>query len=261
MFEAEKKALLSQALFAENSMASLASKYTQLLGHQNSRQKIHHLEKLKQDIFNLRKELADKNLALEKEKKARQKAETRVKELSGQKKYDPADAFKVPETPATVPQAATAPKARLSVAAKSVAVTPSAEPKEPVKQQRKPLRPNVQASGAGFFLSMDDVEKAGAEIELEKQKRFEARRQASANFEAFDVDISGGSSRRETFDVVPKLNVTRNVSNKENVSAANGLFPTDISGISINEETVLKNKLPKSRLLDNLTSTPMQRNT
>ena len=51
MFEAEKKALLSQALFAENSMASLASKYTQLLGHQNSRQKIHHLEKLKQDIF------------------------------------------------------------------------------------------------------------------------------------------------------------------------------------------------------------------
>lgn len=95
MYEAEKKALLNQALFAENSMASLASKYTQLLGHQNSKQKIHHLEKLKQDIFYLRKELADKNLALEKEKKARQKADARVKELTGQKKYDPAEAFKV----------------------------------------------------------------------------------------------------------------------------------------------------------------------
>ena len=55
MFEAEKSALLNQALCAENSMASLASKYTQLLGHQNSKQKIHHLDKLKQDIFNLRK--------------------------------------------------------------------------------------------------------------------------------------------------------------------------------------------------------------
>lgn len=76
-------------------MASLAAKYTQLLGHQNNKQKIHHLEKLKQDIFSLRKELAEKNLALEKEKKARQKADARVKELSGAKKYDPSEAFKV----------------------------------------------------------------------------------------------------------------------------------------------------------------------
>ncbi len=53
------------------------------------------MEKLKQDIFYLRKELADKNLALEKEKKARQKADARVKELTGQKKYDPTEAFKV----------------------------------------------------------------------------------------------------------------------------------------------------------------------
>ena len=61
MFEAEKSALLNQALFAENSMASLASKYTQLLGHQNSKQKIHHLDKLKQDIFNLRKVIFSKS--------------------------------------------------------------------------------------------------------------------------------------------------------------------------------------------------------
>ena len=55
MYEAEKNALLNQAHMAESTMASLATKYTQLLGHQNSRQKIHHLEKLKQDIFHLRK--------------------------------------------------------------------------------------------------------------------------------------------------------------------------------------------------------------
>ncbi len=55
MYEAEKKALQSQAMTAESSMAALAAKYTQLLGHTNSKQKIHHLDKLKQDIFNLRK--------------------------------------------------------------------------------------------------------------------------------------------------------------------------------------------------------------
>ena len=65
MFEAEKSALLNQALCAENSMASLASKYTQLLGHQNSKQKIHHLDKLKQDIFNLRKVILIQLLPLE----------------------------------------------------------------------------------------------------------------------------------------------------------------------------------------------------
>ncbi len=258
MYEAEKKALLSQALFAENSMASLASKYAQLLGHQNSRQKIHHLEKLKQDIFNLRKELADKNLALEKEKKARQKADARVKELSGQKKYDPSEAFKVPENPPAAPAAVTK-VARPSAVKPSVTPASSAvtEPKEAVRQPRKPLRPTVQGSGTGFFLSMDDIEKTSAAIELEKQKKIEARRQNSSNFEAFDVDFSGGSARRETFDVPPKLNVTRNVNNKENVST--GLFPNDISGISISEEAVLKNKL-KSRV-ENLTSTPLQRHT
>ncbi|KAI9563651.1 hypothetical protein GHT06_011115 [Daphnia sinensis] len=210
MYEAEKKALLSQALFAESSMASLAAKYTQLLGHQNSKQKIHHLEKLKQDIFNLRKELAEKNLALEKEKKARQKADARVKELSGQKKYDPAEAFKVPENPVTAPVVNKAPP-KLSVAKPSPAPPPAAEPKEVVRQQRKPLRPQGQATG--FFLSMDDIEKERAEMEREKQLQIDSRRKASANFEAFEVDFSNSSSRRETFDIpsssAKQLNVTR----------------------------------------------------
>ena len=95
MFEAEKNALYNEKLSAENTMASLASKYAQLLGHQNNKQKIHHLDKLKQDIFNLRKDMNETRLALEKEKKARQKAEAKLKEMSGQRKYDPSEAFKV----------------------------------------------------------------------------------------------------------------------------------------------------------------------
>lgn len=263
MYEAEKKALLSQALFAESSMASLAAKYTQLLGHQNSKQKIHHLDKLKQDIFNLRKELAEKNLALEKEKKARQKADARVKELSGQKKYDPAEAFKVPENPAAAPIVNKAPP-KLGVAKLSAAPSPAVVSKEAGRQQRKPLRPQGQATG--FFLSMDDIEKERAEMEQEKQLQMDSRRKASANFEAFEVDFSTSSSRRETFDIpsasAKQLNVTRNMTdtkqnNKENINQ--GLFPNDLSDISVSDELLLKNKL-KSRV-DHLTSTPLQRHT
>ncbi|EFX71129.1 hypothetical protein DAPPUDRAFT_309226 [Daphnia pulex] len=265
MYEAEKKALLNQALFAENSMASLASKYTQLLGHQNSKQKIHHLEKLKQDIFYLRKELADKNLALEKEKKARQKADARVKELTGQKKYDPAEAFKVPENPVVIPVVNKAPP-KLSSGAKPTATpAPTAETKETARQQRKPLRPQVHA-GTGFFLSMDDVEKERADMEREKQQQLENRRKAAANFDAFDVDFGSSSSRRETFDVpaAKQLNVTRSVNdakqnNKENINR--GLFPNDISDISVSDEMVLKNKLLTKSRAENLTSTPLQRHT
>lgn len=263
MYEAEKKALLSQALFAESSMASLAAKYTQLLGHQNSKQKIHHLDKLKQDIFNLRKELAEKNLALEKEKKARQKADARVKELSGQKKYDPAEAFKVPENPAAAPIVNKAPP-KLGVAKLSAAPSPAVVSKEAGRQQRKPLRPQGQATG--FFLSMDDIEKERAEMEQEKQLQMDSRRKASANFEAFEVDFSTSSSRRETFDIpsasAKQLNVTRHMTdtkqnNKENINQ--GLFPNDLSDISVSDELLLKNKL-KSRV-DHLTSTPLQRHT
>lgn len=263
MYEAEKKALLSQALYAESSMASLAAKYTQLLGHQNSKQKIHHLDKLKQDIFNLRKELAEKNLALEKEKKARQKADARVKELSGQKKYDPAEAFKVPENPAAAPIVNKAPP-KLGVAKLSAAPSPAVVSKEAGRQQRKPLRPQGQATG--FFLSMDDIEKERAEMEQEKQLQMDSRRKASANFEAFEVDFSTSFSRRETFDIpsasAKQLNVTRNMTdtkqnNKENINQ--GLFPNDLSDISVSDELLLKNKL-KSRV-DHLTSTPLQRHT
>ena len=77
---------------AESLMASWASRYAQLLGHQNGKQKIHHLEKLKEDIVNLRKELAEKNFALEKEKRAKLRLEAKLEEVLR--------AFQVAETPA-----------------------------------------------------------------------------------------------------------------------------------------------------------------
>lgn len=113
---------------------------------------------------------------------------------------------------------------------------------------------------------MDDIEKERAEMEQEKQLQMDSRRKASANFEAFEVDFSTSSSRRETFDIpsasAKQLNVTRNMTdtkqnNKENINQ--GLFPNDLSDISVSDELLLKNKL-KSRV-DHLTSTPLQRHT
>ena len=156
-------------------------------------------------------------------------------------------------------------KPKLSSVAKSTAATsaPTTETKETARHQRKPL--SAQVPSTGFFLSMDEVEKERMDMEREKQQQLEARRKASANFEAFNVDFGSTSSRRETFDVPvsKQLNLTRNVSdakqnNKENINR--GLFPVnDISQISVSDELVLKNKL-KSRV-ENLTSTPVQRNT
>ena len=167
---------------------------------------------------------------------------------------------KVPDNPVAAPVINKAPS-RLSSVTKSAPTT--TETKETARQQRKPLRPQVHATG--FFLSMDEVEKERMDMEREKQQQIEARRKASANFDAFDVDFGPSSSRRETFDVPSskQLNLTRNVNdakqnNKENINR--GLFPlSDISEISISDDAVLKNKL-KSRV-ENLTSTPVQRNT
>ncbi len=154
---------------------------------------------------------------------------------------------------------------KLSSGAKPTATpAPTAETKETARQQRKPLRPQVHATG--FFLSMDDVEKERADMEREKQQQLENRRKAAANFDAFDVDFGSSSSRRETFDVPAskQLNVTRSINdakqnNKENINR--GLFPNDISDISVSDEMILKNKLLTKSRVDNLTSTPLQRHT
>ena len=105
---------------------------------------------------------------------------------------------------------------------------------------------------------MAEVEAIQAEQEQEQIRKQNARRQNSSQFEAFEIDFGGNNSRRETFDVPKKLNVTHNIthsveSDKENSRG----FPLDISGISISDEVAQKMKL-KSRS-DNWTSTPLQR--
>jgi hypothetical protein len=146
----------------------------------------------------------------------------------------------------------------------------STKPLETVREvttARRSLRPVASASsGTGFFLAMDEVDKTAVQMEQEKQKRLEQRRQASKNFEVFSVDFGETNMRRETFDVPTKLNQTQllnenqlQVENKENSRG----FPSDISGISPTEEQIPIQKsmlsMVKATHNDVFTSTPLQR--
>ena len=68
-YEMEKDALLTQKKEAQGQVQKLADRYTNLLGHQNHKQKIHHLVRLKQENLDMREELAKVNLELNKQKR------------------------------------------------------------------------------------------------------------------------------------------------------------------------------------------------
>ncbi|XP_066919701.1 hyaluronan-mediated motility receptor-like [Clytia hemisphaerica] len=53
-FEFEKQALLSENAFTQHEMNKLSEKYAQILGHQNNKQKIHHIRKLKEENLTLK---------------------------------------------------------------------------------------------------------------------------------------------------------------------------------------------------------------
>ena len=65
-YELERNALLAQKKEAQGQVNKLADQYTNLLGHQNHKQKIHHLVRLKQENLDLREENAKLNLELNK---------------------------------------------------------------------------------------------------------------------------------------------------------------------------------------------------
>jgi hypothetical protein len=68
-FEMERNALLAQKREAQGQVQKLATEYANLLGHQNHKQKIHHLIRLKQENLDMREELAKMNLELNKQKR------------------------------------------------------------------------------------------------------------------------------------------------------------------------------------------------
>ncbi|CAG2257973.1 CD168 [Mytilus edulis] len=100
-YEMEKMALLGRSQFAQAEMDKLSQAYAKLLGHQNQKQKIHHIVKIKEENNSLKKETTSLREQVNKLKRTNQKLEEKTLTLEGRKRFDPSKAFQSKEN--TVP--------------------------------------------------------------------------------------------------------------------------------------------------------------
>lgn len=92
-YEAERNALLCQNNQAKDEVAKLGQQYAKLLGHQNKKQKIHHVVKLKEENNCLKAEITKLREQTEKQKRAMKKLEEKLDHVSGKKRFNPTEAF------------------------------------------------------------------------------------------------------------------------------------------------------------------------
>ncbi|XP_043559088.1 hyaluronan mediated motility receptor isoform X1 [Chiloscyllium plagiosum] len=93
-FEREKNSLLNEHGATQEELNKLNEAYAKLLGHQNQKQKIKHVMKLKQENVELKQELAKLRAQLSKDKLTEQKCQEQRCKPQGVKRFDPAKAFK-----------------------------------------------------------------------------------------------------------------------------------------------------------------------
>ncbi|XP_069131202.1 hyaluronan mediated motility receptor-like [Argopecten irradians] len=92
-FEMEKQSLLGRNKNAQAEVDKLSKEYARLLGHQNQKQKIHHIMKIKEENNSLKKEVASLWEQCSKQKRTISKLEDKVKAADGKKRFDPSRAF------------------------------------------------------------------------------------------------------------------------------------------------------------------------
>jgi len=90
-FENEKRALLSQSEQAQGEVQKLATQYGSLLGHQNQKQKIHHVVKLKQENVSLKSEVVSLKEQITKLKRTITRNEEKMNESI--RRFDPSQSF------------------------------------------------------------------------------------------------------------------------------------------------------------------------
>ncbi|XP_023336551.1 hyaluronan mediated motility receptor [Eurytemora carolleeae] len=93
-FEIEKNALLSQSEQAQDEVKKLATQYGKLLGHQNQKQKIQHVVKIKQENVELKTEISHLKETIAKNKKTISRLEDKLNE--GVRRFDPRLSFQTP---------------------------------------------------------------------------------------------------------------------------------------------------------------------
>ncbi|XP_059273294.1 hyaluronan mediated motility receptor [Mustela nigripes] len=92
-FEAEKQALLSEHGAAQEQLNKLRDSYAKLLGHQNLKQKIKHVVKLKDENSQLKSEVSKLRSQLAKRKQNETKLQEELNKVLGIKHFDPSKAF------------------------------------------------------------------------------------------------------------------------------------------------------------------------
>nr|XP_054498980.1 hyaluronan mediated motility receptor [Agelaius phoeniceus] len=92
-FEAEKNALLEEHGAAQEQLNKLSDAYAKLLGHQNMKQKIKHVMKLKEDNVHLKQDVSKLRALLAKEKQTNRQLQEQLCAVQGIKRFDPSKAF------------------------------------------------------------------------------------------------------------------------------------------------------------------------
>ncbi|CAK6446310.1 unnamed protein product [Pipistrellus nathusii] len=105
-FEAEKQALLNEHGAAQDQLNKLRDSYAKLLGHQNLKQKIKHVVKLKDENSQLKSEVSKLRSQLAKIKQSERNLQEELNKVLGIRRFDPSKAFLheskenfVPKTP------------------------------------------------------------------------------------------------------------------------------------------------------------------
>ncbi|KAM9185166.1 hyaluronan mediated motility receptor [Mergus octosetaceus] len=92
-FEAEKNALLSEHGAAQEELNKLSDAYAKLLGHQNQKQKIKHVMKLKEENTHLKQDVSKLRALLTKQKQANRDLQEQLYAIQGIRRFDPSKAF------------------------------------------------------------------------------------------------------------------------------------------------------------------------
>ncbi|XP_013391271.1 hyaluronan mediated motility receptor [Lingula anatina] len=93
MYEAERQALQGQNKDAFQEIDKLGKEYARLLGHQNQKQKIRHVVKMKEENTHLKQEIGKLREEKLKHQKTVQRLEERLAAVEGKKRFDPSKAF------------------------------------------------------------------------------------------------------------------------------------------------------------------------
>ncbi|KAM8994292.1 hyaluronan mediated motility receptor isoform 1-T1 [Ara ararauna] len=92
-FEAEKNALLYEHGAAQEELNKLSDAYAELLGHQNQKQKIKHVMKLKEENVHLKQDVSKLRALLAKEKQSNRDLQEQLHAVQGVRRFNPSKAF------------------------------------------------------------------------------------------------------------------------------------------------------------------------